>query len=51
MQNLINLEAVRLLEEVEERAMVRRLFHARNDPFELSNKDFPIIFYPIISSK
>lgn len=40
MQNLINLEAVRLLEEVEERAMVRQLFHVRNDPFELSNKDF-----------
>ncbi|XP_071573951.1 putative nuclease HARBI1 [Temnothorax nylanderi] len=40
MQNLINLEAIRLLEEVEGRAVVRRLFHARNDPFELSNKDF-----------
>lgn len=40
MQNLINLEAVRLLEEVERRAVVRRIFHARNDSFALLNKDF-----------
>lgn len=43
--NLINLEAVRLLEEVEIRAMNRRrLFHARDDPFELSNKDFITLY-------
>lgn len=41
--NLINLEAVHLLEGVEIRAMERRLRarnRARNDPFQLSNKDF-----------
>ena len=41
MQQNINLGALHLLEEAEIRAMRRpRLFHARDDPFELSNKDF-----------
>lgn len=39
LNNLINLEAMQLLEEVEIAAMERRLFHARKDPFQLSNKD------------
>ncbi|XP_067208477.1 uncharacterized protein [Linepithema humile] len=38
--NLINLEAIRLLEEVEIRAVKRRLFHIRDDPFDLFNKEF-----------
>lgn len=40
LNNLINLEAVRLLEEVEVRARERRLFNERKDPFELSDKEF-----------
>lgn len=43
--NLINLVAVNILEEVEIRAMERRqLFHVRNDPFLLSNKDFTRLY-------
>lgn len=38
--NILYLQAVQLLEEVELRARKRRVFHARKDPFELSNKDF-----------
>lgn len=38
--NLMNLEAVRLLEEVEIRARERRVFNARKDPFQLADKEF-----------
>jgi hypothetical protein len=36
----MNLEAVRLLEDVEVRARERRIFNERRDPFELSDKEF-----------
>lgn len=44
LHNLINLEAVHLLEEVEVRARRRRVFNARRDPFELSNKEFMALY-------
>lgn len=42
--NLINLEAVNLLEEVEIREMQRRIFNIRKYAFELSNKEFIRLF-------